>query len=554
MTKIRIVAAVVDKMALTLYHEDDKTTRIPQGDPRLKRIIDETKDILLAGGVAEVDIDQDDPVTTDFNDFEKSSGGLVRFFKVAKSKVMSLFGTETVSREYHQHLEPLAVGQVPDKTAKMDAALADIMAHAEPATNDRLKSDETMVAVVNNSAPIVGVEKMKRQVAHANKMGSPAALQKFFDRMAAVASKRQHTSQELMNFLEKGDLPIAEDGSIIIYKVLKEKSQHVFVDCHTKKVEQGIGSFVCMDEKLIDPSRRTQCSTGLHVARRGYLGSFSGDVCVLAKVAPEDVIAVPLNEPDKMRVAGYHILFRLTPDMHQGLKKGRPMTEHPEGKKLLAAAIAGQHAAPMEEVRITSAMGGSFTTKPYGLAKTAATMPAPVPLPEVDAIDITDPEKVVAPAVNPTEVAKEIREEKTKMTRAQQVVELVNAMRNKNLVSKARIQAAQDLLDLRKGAKVSWDKLGQPSLTDEGLRSFMTEMGQRSSLNSRPIATKAPTKKAPPKKDPAAKMGPRQFQARKLYDYSNWDALKAHKQLSKISWEKLGFTPQEIAVIKTKIA
>lgn len=101
---------------------------------------------------------------------------------------------------------------------------------------------------------------------------------------------------------------------------------------------------------------------------------------------------------------------------------------------------------------------------------------------------------------------------------------------------------------------MSWDKLGQPSFTDEGLRSFMDEMGQRSSLNSRPIATKAPTKKAPPKKDPTAKMGPRQATARVLYDKQQWAALLHHKKTSKISWEKLGFTPQEIAVIKTKIA
>ena len=48
MTKIRIMAAVVDTKRLTLYKEDGDTVLIPQGDPRLARIVEETKDILMA--------------------------------------------------------------------------------------------------------------------------------------------------------------------------------------------------------------------------------------------------------------------------------------------------------------------------------------------------------------------------------------------------------------------------------------------------------------------------------------------------------------------------
>ena len=56
MTKIRIVAAVVDTRRLTLYKEDGETIRIPQGDERVQRIIDETKEDLLLGKVAEVEL------------------------------------------------------------------------------------------------------------------------------------------------------------------------------------------------------------------------------------------------------------------------------------------------------------------------------------------------------------------------------------------------------------------------------------------------------------------------------------------------------------------
>jgi hypothetical protein len=552
MTKLRIVALVVDKVCLTLYHEDGKTSRIEQGDPRLQRIIDESKDALLARQVAEVDISiEETPPTTNYQDFEKSTGGLVRFFRVAKAKIKELFSSEDEPAEEAPMVPNIAMGAVPDQRAKIDAALADIMAHAEPMTNDELDKDQTVVAVVNDT-PIVGAEKLQRQIAHANKLGSPKALEAFFARMATVASKRQHTAQELMHFLERADLPIAEDGSIIIYKVLNRRGEHTYVDCHTNRVVQRVGSFVCMDEKLIDPSRRTQCSTGLHVARRGYLRTFPGTACTLGKVAPEDVIAVPHNEPDKMRVAGYHIIFELTDDMFLSLKQGKPMTDHPEGKTLLAAAIAGHHAPPIEEVRITSAMGGSFETKALSIPN-AADVTVAMPSQEAEAIDLSDPKKPVAPAVDPTALSKQVTEQKVSMTQAQSIQSLIDTMQSRANHSKVRAQAAEDLLAIRARTKRTWEKLGFPTITDQGLKAFIDEMGARKSLHQRPVA-QAPTKTAPPKKDPMAGLGPRQATARALYEKQQWAALLNHKQKVKISWEKLSFTPQEIAVIKTKIA
>lgn len=190
-------------------------------------------------------------------------------------------------------------------------------------------------------------------------------------RVAAVASKRNHSAQDLMKFLQKGDLPIADDGSIIIYKVLRSKSngKHTYVDCHTKNVPQRVGSYVHMAESLVDPDRRNECSNGLHVARRGYVGGFSGDVCVIAKVAPEDVIAVPQYDANKMRVCGYHILFELSDDDFKKLKKNQPITDTTEGKLLVGRAIAGDHPPPIENVKITEHHGRGIVITSLQVAK-----------------------------------------------------------------------------------------------------------------------------------------------------------------------------------------
>ncbi|MEL2330844.1 hypothetical protein, partial [Klebsiella pneumoniae] len=86
--------------------------------------------------------------------------------------------------------------------------------------------------------------------------------------------------------------PIADDGCIVIYKLLlkdgpSDHKEFSYRDIHSQKVPQSVGTLVCMNESLVDPDRRNECSNGLHVARRQYLGNFSGNVCVLAKVAPE---------------------------------------------------------------------------------------------------------------------------------------------------------------------------------------------------------------------------------------------------------------------------
>lgn len=557
MTKIRILAAVVDTRRLTLYKEDGETIRIPQGDARLQRILDESKEDLLLGKVAEVDISHDPKhkPTNAYADFEEKSGGMVRFFRVAKSKVAGLFGgSEPKNQEAEEPEEGerlLTLGN--PEAAKIDTALDDIMNNAVPMRSEESdeidEENETVVGVIDDK-PIPGVEGIKDHMAYAAKLGSTQGVENFMRRISKVIESRRHSIDDLLKFMHRGDLPIADDGSIIIYKVLRHGADGGYVDCHTKRVPQKVGSFVCMDPSLVDPNRHQDCSNGLHVARRGYLSSFGGDVCILGKVAPEDVIAVPLKDANKMRVCGYHILFELTSEMHGRLKANLPITNTKEGQKLLGRAISGNHPEPIEEVRITQQQGGGVVVTPRGEptdAPKAKAAPAKKPkMRRATSIERTKrPEPKQAPAVDPRKVSKEVTQTKT---RAQKIKDLVATMDDKAFSRSVRAKAALDLIQLRKQAKKSWDALGYPQLDDLSLQ-------QSADLLSKPAAKKV-TKPKKAKTTFAAKAQPGTTvsdEARKLFDAHKWAELKAFKSKKKKGWSALGFTDAETTTILNNI-
>lgn len=506
---INVIACVVDDKAMTLYKTDGTTYVIPQGDPRLRRIIEETTPILARREVAVVNlIDTSNP----YVEYEEKSGGLVRFFRVAKSKLKSLFGAKdeqqdaqpivamTVGQvptqtlpDIQQHIvsqmqkrigispEMLSTPQEPDQTQtqKIISAVDEIIAHAVPAKSPDFgmasvgeEHSQTVVAVVGNQV-IEGVEKLKPQIAHAVSLGSTKGMDAFMKRVAVVAGERRHSVEDLLKFLERGDLPIAEDGSIVIYKVLRKNQkryrpdypEHTYVDCHTSRVPQRVGSYVCMSPSLVDHDRRNECSNGLHVARRAYLGGFSGDVVVLAKVAPEDVIAVPSYDANKMRVCGYHILFELSAEAFAKLKSNRPFTDNEEAKVLLGQALAGDHPPVFERVEITGQKGDGVVVTPVVKepVKTKAKVKPEtnVEAPKAEALNIENGEKKVDP-VDPRALANKaaalVKEVESRAEKAKRLWSDFQKAKS----NKAKVIAAKELLDHKKAVKLGWKALGLP--------------------------------------------------------------------------------------------
>lgn len=423
MTIVRIIAAVLDTQQLLMYKADGETLIIPQGDPRirplvakvfpelerltkLKKTVPSTQVFI---DLTEEEINQAatfEATQTHYAEAEKKMGGVVKFFRMAKAKLKEL--VEKVYSGEAEPMEPIGmVGSLPAEPTtvtvvipagvpltplanggagisitlpieqhdepeednapltKSMSAVNEIMANAMPSHSPEFiagakDKDTTVVAVMEDGTVIPGMENLDLQLRHtAEKLGNPVGIIKFFQRLATV--QRGHSVADLLKFMEKGELPIADDGTILVYKrLMSTQVPGEFVDCHSKKVKQRVGSHVFMDESLVDPNRSRDCSNGLHVARRDYLNSFSGDVTVLAKLAPEDVIAVPHSDARKLRAKGYFIIAQLSSTDAQNVCSNRKLTD----TNLLGNAVAGNHTEVIETVQITQGYGGGLIITP----------------------------------------------------------------------------------------------------------------------------------------------------------------------------------------------
>ena len=476
----RIIAAVVDTENLTLYKESGETVVIPQGDARIRPILDIATPLLVKQGFADVSLVEINP-PSDYAKFEEASSGAIKLFRIAKSKLLSLFGKKEDTLV--EPVESMSVGIVPCASmVSVTQAVDEILAHAIPAASPEFHdrgiaqqgnvveqggntirapstddAPDTIIAVVEGKV-IPGVEKIKTQFSRAAKQESTKGMENFLRRMASVVDTRKHSVEDLLKFMERGDLPVADDGSILIYKVLNRLGKN-YVDCHSNRVEQWVGGYVCMDPSLVDHNRNNECSNGLHVARRGYIREFSGNVCVLAKVAPEDVIAVPSYDANKMRVCGYHIIAELTSFQYQLVRQNKPITDDPDGKILLANAIAGNHTSKTHEIRITEQKGGGVMVTQLGEAKKV----------EAPVVEITPVEALANPAkeskeapVNPKDVVKTVEQ----LSRKDIAAKLYADYQNCDNFPTARAEALEALMAYKKSSKVSWEKLGLPDLAE----------------------------------------------------------------------------------------
>lgn len=217
------------------------------------------------------------------------------------------------------------------------------------------------------------VEKLAAQMKRAAADQSPA-VRNFLKRLAPVVKDRLHSAEDLMDFIEKSELPLTSDGMIIGYKrVRKTEEEGVYVDCHTRRVRQRVGSIVYMDIDGVDPSRNRSCSHGLHVANLGYLRSFSGDATLMVLVDPAHFIAVPHGETAKARVMEYLVVGILGMDAHNKVNYS-----HIEGdvefETLISSIISGNRTAPVERVKVNK--DGSITVTTFETVNVIGEVPA----------------------------------------------------------------------------------------------------------------------------------------------------------------------------------
>lgn len=517
----KIVFANLDTQFLTMYSESGEEIIIAQGDPRIRKIVELVFPAIDSQGYYFL-TDDDLTDANHYHEAEKSMGGVVKFFRMAKAKLAEIAAKFTVD------LSPKAAGKKPifEQGAKkpvaedvytdtsneplvqappagmtvsgeslgeaepvpepkgntpLNSALAEIMENATPVgspefhTQGATTEDQTIIAVVDGNQVVEGVEKIEHQLMSiAQKLGSAEGVTNFFRRLAGV--KRGHSAQDLLTFMEKGELPIADDGTVLVYKLLNRHGQGdslYFTDVHSGNVKQKVGSKVFMSEDLVDADRNRECSNGLHIARRDYLRSFSGNACMLCKLAPEDVIAVPHSDARKLRAKGYFIVAELSDEDRNRVKGNQPMLD----KVLLGNVAAGNHTEVLELVEITKGNGGGLKVTSLQKPKVDIVLDETKQASSLDdlqqreevvvdaravALGIKDPavEAAAEPLINSV-IPEPVRQSAVVPNSGARPIDiLVRAFtdENQNLLSK--VAAAKALLDFKKAAKKSWTALG----------------------------------------------------------------------------------------------
>jgi len=237
----------------------------------------------------------------------------------------------------------------PGKPYAIDLGKFSLAKRVEEMTGGAIKVEEKngKTAISTGTVTVEDGDKLKKHLERAAYGEGAKGFQAFMSDFARIPHK--HSAQELLEFMRINDLPICDDGSILVYKYLDKAGEAgVYVDHHTGKVKQRLGSKVMMPVEKVDDNRRVQCSTGLHVCSSKY-GSY-GNTVFLAKVRPADVIAVPLNENGKMRCAAYHLVAILPQSAYHQTRQGISAITDPAGKKVVEEVLAGNHIDVIEEV------------------------------------------------------------------------------------------------------------------------------------------------------------------------------------------------------------
>lgn len=598
---IRVISAAVSQTGAVFYTEDGNERTISITDPRISNMVSKVLDAVSKG---QIPVEVDMTTYSVFAQIEEESGGLLKFFRVAKKKLASLLGSRTeraptVSSDgFHSTVRTddkgkEIVAEQPGTEPVTPEIVEKLAAAHHEAEHASLSVDDTTVVAVVGDTPIVGAEALEPHAKAAVASGETIGFRRMVERLGAVAKVRKHTVQEALQFLKGMDLPFANDGTILAYKSLQKTStEGVFKDNHSGKLKQGLGTRVEMDVEAVDDNRRTLCSNGLHVARRGYLGGYgtgNGYVICLIKIAPEDVISVPMGEQSKMRVRAYHIVAVLTDADMAAISKQKSFTaENMDQASLLAKVIRGDHIGVInvttehkkepgqrtgkvdQMVPVTNVNAPKVEGKVIEKAHTVDVAITEEAAAKIDVKSINDKLKDVEPA-------KPVEQPKAQAADGSQAFILYNLWKSH------KTQAAWDaLMDERLKHKFfkGWISLG---LTEEQANEVKAEIKRLAKASNQKAKASASNKKVKEVKlsevqkilKTGAKKAAANAKAAAAEDKKNkvrknnvriaFDAWKAHptdqaaqvvlvaKKAAKKGWAALGFSEAEIKLIEAQI-
>lgn len=460
------------------------------------------------------------------------------------------------------YVEPCEAKLEPTKQEKLVAVSEKLQALGAIGTDDvnfhkDVTEDEVVIAVTPTGV-VPGVENLQRHLRQASKLKDYKGFNRFLERLAPVVKDRRHSAEDLMKFMETAELPIADDGCILFLKRLRntgtdDRGRQVFVDCYSGNIRQWVGMKVQVREDLVDPDRRRDCSNGLHVASMSYISSFSGDVTILGKVAPEDVFAVPEYSTNKMRVSAYHILAVLPEEERNNVNSGVYLSKTEVGKKLLNEAIVGNHQSPTDLCVVGGHYGANL--KYTQLSQVAQEKIRNTASKEAINMEENLNDMLSAVPVTPADVKPVVAEPVEIIppkapTVKEQILELVKEF-NSATTPEDKLAAADLLVEMRGKARKPWAAFG---VSNE----VVTRIATVRATSQTPAEAKA--KAEPVKKGKAArpasatKVAPSGKHADNLRsilndtsysDYQKGHALHDYKRAAKKSFAAMGLTQAE---------
>lgn len=140
---------------------------------------------------------------------------------------------------------------------------------------------------------------ISRRIVEIHHAGFPYdGLLKFLENCKKNPSPR--AEKEIFTFLEHKHIPITDDGCFLAYKAVTRN----FLDKHTGTVSYKIGSTIKV-ERGSCADWGIGCGQGLHVGGLDYVFNFgndTGDIILIVKINPKDVVSVPSLYEQKCRV------------------------------------------------------------------------------------------------------------------------------------------------------------------------------------------------------------------------------------------------------------
>lgn len=124
-----------------------------------------------------------------------------------------------------------------------------------------------------------------------------------------LSNPSEYARAELMQWIEKAQMPITPDGNFLAYKRVRDD----YKDVHSGTMDNSVGQVVQMPRLAVDDDRNRTCSAGLHFCSKDYLSHFPGERIVVVKINPADVVSIPVDyDFTKGRAWRYEVVAELS--------------------------------------------------------------------------------------------------------------------------------------------------------------------------------------------------------------------------------------------------